>query len=272
MRSFNSNDIPLFRFLFLFLAITSRTFGQAGFQVEPPKVYFEEKNNKLAPVRIKVTNPSAVRMVIRASCVDWRRDSLGEKQFHPAGSLPSSCCPYLRVQPETVELEPGSQQEVLVSLNPDKLGNQQLRNGMLMLTQINEREIAEAQGRKSGFIFKVQIGVHLYHIPAAVKLKTMEIDTLFLSHNKEVQQLQVRVRNAGELDLESQLRVELTNLQTAEEIKLPPVPVNTMPGERIWLKTLLPEKLAKGRYLIIAIIDSGTDIPLQVAELETDMP
>lgn len=259
-------------FTLLLASATLRAVGQTGFQVEPPKLTFEEQNGKLAPVRVKITNTSSVRMVIRASCADWRRDSLGDKQFFPAGTLPTSCCPYLRVQPETVEMAPGSQQEVLVTLAPDRPLSQELHHGMLMLTQINERELSAAQGVQVGFIMRVQIGVHLYHMPKAGLPKTMSIDTLSVGSSPENRRVSVRVNNTGKVNVESQLRVEVTNLVTSEEIKLPTIPVNSLPGERIWVNAALPDKLAKGRYLIIAIIDSGSEVPLQVAELETDMP
>jgi P pilus assembly chaperone PapD len=257
--------------LLLMWLLSGVAMAQAGFQVEPPKLYFDEQTGKLTPIRIKLTNPTKVRMVIRASCADWRRDSLGEKQFFPPGKLPTSCCPYLRVQPETVELAPGGEQTMLVSLSPDQPVSTQLHNGMLMLTQINEREIAEAQGIKSGFIFKVQLGVHLYHTPRNVTLRTIGIDTVAVGKTGDGQQIRVRVNNTGALQLESHMRIELTNLKTAEEVKLDPVTVNSMPGERIWVKTPLPKAISAGRYLIITIIDSGPDVPLQVAELEADI-
>lgn len=251
--------------------VSGAAVAQAGFQVEPPKLYFDEESGKLSPVRIKLTNPTKVRMVIRASCADWRRDSVGEKQFYAPGKLPHSCCPYLRVQPETVELLPGGEQTMLVSLNPDRPVPTQLHNGMLMLTQINEREIAEAQGITSGFIFKVQLGVHIYHTPLNAKLKTIGIDTVAMSSGTGERRVRVRVNNTGNRQLESQMRVELTNLKTAQELKLETVSVNSMPGERIWVNAPLPAKLPSGRYLVITIIDSGPDVPLQVAELETDL-
>ncbi|MEZ0607985.1 hypothetical protein ACAW74_05695 [Fibrella sp. WM1] len=258
-------------FCLLLCLLAGQLKAQSGFQVEPPKLYFDEQNGKLTPMRIKLTNPTKVRMVIRASCADWRRDSLGEKQFFAAGKLPNSCCPYLNVQPETVELLPGGEQTMLVSLNPDKPLPAQLHNGMLMLSQINEREIAEAQGVKSGFIFKVQLGVHLYHTPRNVTQKMIAIDTVAFAKTNADRLVRVRVNNTGSLQLESQMRVELTNLKTAEEVKLEPITVNSMPGERIWVRAALPAKLPAGRYLVITIIDSGPDVPLQVAELETEM-
>lgn len=261
----------LFTFLVL-LTLPTAVLGQMGFQVEPPKLYFEEKQGKIAPTRIKLSNTGSSRMVVRASCVDWRRDSLGDKQFYPAGTLPLSCCPYLRVQPETVELEPGTQQEMLVSLDPGKTNRPGLHNAMLMLTQLNEKEIASARGQTSGFIIKVQIGVHVYHTSSALKNREIAIDSLCTAQTKEGRFANILVNNTGELPLESEVRLELTNLLTAEEIKVPSVPVNSMPGEHIWVKSLLPANLPKGRYLIIALIESGTDVPLQVAELEADVP
>ena len=256
----------------LLVLVGFRAVGQTGFQVEPPKITFDEQNGKLSPVRVKVTNTSSVRMVIRASCVDWRRDSVGDKQFFPSGTLPTSCCPYLRVQPETIEMPPGTQQEVVVTLAPGQPLSQELHHGMLMLTQINEREISAAQGVQVGFIMRVQIGVHVYHMPAVGLPKTMSIDSMAVAMATENRQVRVRVNNTGKVNTESQLRVEVTNLATAEEMKLPAVPVNSLPGERIWVNAALPDKLPKGRYLIIAIVDSGSDLPLQVAELETNMP
>ena len=256
----------------LLVSVTLRAAGQTGFQVEPPKLTFDKQNGKLAPLRVKLTNTSAVGMVIRASCVDWRRDTLGDKQFLPAGTLPVSCCPYLRVQPETIELAPGTAHEIVVTLTPDQSLTQELHHGMLMLTQINEREISAAQGVQVGFLMRVQIGVHLYHIPKAGLTKTMSIDTMLAGPATENHRVSVRVNNTGKTNVESQLRVEITNLVTSEEVKLPVIPVNSLPGERIWVKAALPEKLTKGRYLIIAIVDSGSDVPLQVAELETDIP
>ena len=256
----------------LLVSVTLRAVGQTGFQVEPPKITFEEQGGRLAPVRVKLTNTSAVRMVVRASCVDWKRDSLGDKQFFPAGTLSNSCCPYLRAQPETVEMAPGTTHEIVVTLAPDRVLTQETHHGMLMLTQINEREISATQGVQVGFIMRVQIGVHLYHVPKAGLSKTMSIDTLLVGSAKGDRQVSMRVRNTGQMNVESAIRVEVTNLVTSEEIKLPSIPVNSLPGERIWVNAALPEKLAKGRYLIIAIVDSGPDVPLQVAELEMEMP
>lgn len=271
-------------YLLLLLLLPVLAQGQIGFQVNQPKLYFNEQNGSVAPLRVTVTNPSPVRMVIRASCSDWRRDSLGGKQYFKPGTLTTSCCPYLQVEPETVELPPGAQQDMLVTLKPPLgLNQQQVHNGMLILAQINEQETADAQEKKSQFIYKVQIGVHLYHVPSGVAEKSLAIDSLTMSLvndttsrmgirvNKAGHRLGVRVSNTGGLQLESHIRLELTNLQTAEETKIPAVPVNTLPGDRIWVMTPLSDKLAKGRYLIIAIVDSGSDMPLQVGELETEL-
>lgn len=44
-----------------------------------------------------------------------------------------------------------------------------------------------------------------------------------------------------------------------------------MPAEKIWLKAGLPANLPGGRYLVVAIVDSGPETPLEVAELETEL-
>ncbi len=248
--------------------------GQSGFQVQPSKLYFNEQNGALTPARIFVKNPSQVRMVVRASCADWRRDSVGNKQYFPPGELPTSCCPYLLVQPETVELQPGEEKEMIVTLQPTQSPATDLRHAML--TQANEHELAAAQKVTASVIFRIQLGVHLYHIPATAKNRSLVIDTLLLPRAEKTpadadRQVRIRVANSGDLNAESTLRVELTNLQTAQETKLEPIGINTLPNDRIWVNAGIKEKLPKGRYLIVAILDSGPDIPLQVAELEADL-
>lgn len=253
--------------------------AQGGFQVQPSKLFFHEQNGTLTPARLLVKNPSPVPMVVRASCADWTRDSTGNKQYFAPGAMPTSCCPYLLVQPETVELQPGEEKEVIVTLRPTGRAVGELRHGMLFLTQANEHELAASQKVTASVIFRMQIGVHLYQIPSTAKNRSLVIDTLALPPaNKATPagqpaspQVRVRVRNAGDLNAESTLRIELTNLQTAQETKLSPVDINTLPNDRIWVAAEVKERLPKGRYLVVAILDSGPDIPLQVAELETDL-
>lgn len=261
------------RFIVLKLLLcVSCAYGQTSFLVESSRLFFHEPVGGSAPAtKLKVKNPGSTRLIIRASCADWQRDSLGDKQYFQPGTLETSCCPYLTVQPETIELGPGQEQELLVSLTP-ATHPQKLQNGMLMLTQVNEEQWQGQPKAKAQIMFRMRIGVHLYYIPKNINKRAISVDTLLVdTDNKVLKPLRLKVHNTGDINLDSHVRFELTNLQTSEEFTVESMAVNSMPSEKIWLRTELPANLPKGRYLVVAIVDSGPETPLEVAELETEI-
>lgn len=202
------------------VAYTSYAYGQSSFQVESSRLFFSEPVAGAAPAtKLKVKNPGTSRLIIRASCADWERDSVGDKKYYPPGTLKTSCCPYLTVQPETIELNPGQEQELLITLDP-ATKPQRMLNGMLMLTQVNEEEFGKSKA-KAQIMFRMRIGVHLYYTPKHVTKRSLSVDTLFvINDTKELKPLQVKIHNTGDLNLDSHVRFELTNLQTSQEYKV----------------------------------------------------
>jgi P pilus assembly chaperone PapD len=261
------------RLFVLWLVIqVSCAYGQTSFQVESSRLFFNEPASGALPsTKLKVKNPGTSRLVIRASCADWQRYSLGDKIYSAPGTLKTSCCPFLTVQPETVELSPGQETELLITLSPTVQPKQML-NGMLMLTQINEEEWQGKTKSKAQIMFRMRIGVHLYYIPKNISKRSLSIDTLIVKKDaKETKPLRLRIHNTGDINLDSHVRFELTNLETSQEFTIELLAVNTMSTEKIWLSAELPANLPKGRYLIVAIVDSGPESSIEVAELETDI-
>lgn len=243
--------------------------AQIGFTVSPAKLYFTQKGPDEQTLRLHLANPMNTRLVLQATCADWRRDSLGDKVYYPAGSLPTSCCSLVKVTPSIIELAPGEKRDVLVTLvtnTPVKAGT--IRNGMLLLTQSNEQEVARLQGA-SQFIVKAQIGVHLYVLPDENLQSEIAITSMNVLKSGEQRQVALRIHNSGHTLLESQLRLEYLNTETMEEVKADPIPVNTMPADAFSVVATVPPSLPTGKYLIVAVLDSGPGHTLKVAELET---
>ncbi|GAB4033934.1 fimbrial biogenesis chaperone [Spirosoma gilvum] len=241
--------------------------AQTGFQVSPAKIYFSAKESGDQTARIHLNNTMNVRLVLQATCADWLRDSTGSKVYYRPGSLPTSCCSFFTVTPSTIELAPGEERDVLVTMqaNP-QLTSGKIRNGMLLLTQANEREVAQAKA--SQFIIKVEIGVHVYLLPGETSPPDIAITGMNVIKAENQFLVKVQVENKGGTLLESQLRMEYLNTETMEEIKADPIPVNTMPKDAFNVVTAIPPKLTEGKYLIVAILDSGPNQALKVAELE----
>ncbi len=252
------------------LLLSAVTIGksQTGMQVSPVRLFFPEREGSTQTALIRVGNPSQQKIVMQLSCADWKRDTLGEKQYYKANSQNNSACPYLSFSPEFITLLPQQEGQVLATLKMPQ-GNQNiLRNAMIFLTQTNEQELAAQSLQKSGFIIRIQLGVHAYIIPTALQKKSIQLTDISYLKKEDKRRLRVWIKNDGELPMESFLRLELMNTETDEEIRLEAVPFNSLPGEAYWVGADLPEKLKPGKYLISAIADNGPDLSLQVVEIE----
>jgi hypothetical protein len=259
------------RLMILILCLAAHRLCQAqiGFNVSPAKLYFSPRGASEQTLRLHLANPMNTRLVLQATCADWRRDSLGDKVYFPAGTLPASCCSQIKVTPAVIELAPGEKRDILVTLvaaQPEKAAGA-IRNGMLLLTQSNEHEVAQLKGT-SQFIIKAQIGVHLYVLPDANLQPDIAITSMNAGKSGEQRQVKINIHNSGRTLMESLLRVEYLNLETMEELKPDPIPVNTLPGDAFAVITAVPPSLPVGKYLIVAVLDSGPRHPLKVAELE----
>ncbi len=242
--------------------------AQVGFEVSPARLYFNPKGTGEQTVRLHLNNTSDTRLVLQAECADWHRDSMGTKVYYPAGTLPTSCCAWIKVSPSVIELAPGEKRDVLVTMLAHQVPQSgTLYNGMLQLTQSNEQEVARLRGA-SQFVIKAQIGVHLYVLPTEVMQPDIAITGMSVARQGEQNQVNVQIHNQGGTLLESHLRLEYLNLETLEEVKAEPVPVNTMPKDAFKVVAAVPAKLSTGKYLIVAVLDSGPSQALKVAELE----
>ena len=140
------------RLVLILLCLIETSFCQAqiGFQLSPAKLYFSQKGTAEQTARLHVNNTTNTRLVLQATCADWRRDSTGTKVYYRPGLLPTSLCSSIKVTPDVIDLAAGEERDVLVTLAPGQLSNSpSFRNGMLFLTQSNELEVAEQKLQRS---------------------------------------------------------------------------------------------------------------------------
>ena len=260
-------------FFILLLCLMELSFCQAqiGFQVSPSRLFFSQGSSAEQTLRLHLNNPMDTRLVLQITCADWRRDSTGEKVYYPSGTLPTSSCPFVRVTPGVVELAPKETRDVLVTLALNQQDySKDVRNGMIFLTQSNEQEVARAKA-SSQFIVKAQIGVHVYIVPDENTRSGIDIMDMDIAKTGPQYRVKVGIQNSGNTLMESKLRLEYLNLETMEELKTEAVPVNTMPKDSYRVVAGVPPTLRAGKYLIVAVLDSGPGQTLKVAELKADL-
>lgn len=264
----------------LALAIAGNLFAQGGFLAKPTKLYFDPAPASQQKQNITIRNTSGDPVVLECSLQDWKRDSIGNKVYSNAGTLPSSCGRYVKVTPEVLALQPGEEREVEVTLSAPPDSIKQTLNAMLMLTQVNEKKAEKSKIVQTQIVVRMQIGVHVYFEPSYLAQKDVDLQRLFFAKSGTASKedllanergLVSEIANTGQLVAEGKLRLELSNLQTQQVWKLDEKEFNSMPGDLLQIPFTLPSGLPKGAYNVLAMLDLGANLPLKIIEAQIDL-
>lgn len=244
-----------------------------GISVSPSRLFFTGEPGQTSSQAITFSNTSTSELSFIANIKDWERDSLGIKKYIPSGTMPSSNGSWLSLSANTVQLAPGETKSINLTMTvPRNPAPQQLTHSMLFFTQAKEQTAAGSIGLHMNVL--IEIGIQVYHTPLGLHAGDLE----FLAfEDKQVQQNQtgkavrrmdVKVKNTGQVNKDAYVRFELTNMETGEETAINASAIALLPQAEQWVRAELPAKLAAGRYLVIAILDAGSQYDLKIAEKE----
>ena len=243
-----------------------------GVAVSPSRIFFNAAAGQSVTERLQVSNTDSQVLILTATLKDWYRDSLGNKIYFEAGSLPTSNAGWMRIDPVQLVLQPHETKEVAVSIQvPDSC--RKVTNSMLFLTQVNKRKPVtgiDPSGKKVMILIKVEIGIHLYNIVPGISRKDLEF-TAFDDkgpNTDSTRLLAVTIRNRGEVPTDATLRLELTHKISGAGIQLPARPLSMLPGATQVILIPVPAHQSKGKYLAAAILDYGDGTDLKVAQKE----
>lgn len=261
-----------FRIIVLMLA-GSFLYQQAAAQAlsfSPTRVYFKGNPGQTVSEVITIHNSSAEPYEFIISLEDWKRDSLGIKEYSPMSTLPNSNAKNITLPATNFQLGPKEKKSFTVSMVIPKAGNPVATNSMLFFTQTNAKNPNMEGNAGIGVKVSLELGVQLFYTPTEAKkgeLKFLAFEQQSTTvEQKPVAQLAVKFENTGEIPKDGFIRFELTNKQTGQEIKLKPTPIAIMPLDHQWAYCVLPYTLAAGDYLAVAILDAGGNNDLKVAE------
>lgn len=249
-----------------FLYICNYASAQTGISVGNARIFFHSQNLKTIE-KLYLSNPTDEPTVWQLSIMDWDRDSAGKKRYFPPGSLPYSCAPFITILPSIVTIVPNTTAEVLVSFNPDS-NSRKSENSLNAMIMINEADIMvdrrKEKMKQAGVLIKTQIGVHVYFIKDE-GIKGIEL--VDVKHSADsFHRITTTIQNTGLQPLDTKIRLEISNTDTGEEWKIKDRTCATLPGASREEIFDLPQ-LKKGKYLSLAIVDSGNELPMKVGEV-----
>ncbi len=265
-----------FVLMFLMVAESQHTLAQA-ISISPSRMFFTGEKGQELTQQVTLTNTGTTGLSFKTSLMDWGRDSVGEKQYYPAGSLALSNAKWLEVTPSVVEIPPGSKQQVTVTMHvPADLPANAVTHSMLFLTQINEQANAKTSATHAaiGVIVKLEFGVHIYYTSPLTSKKDLDFlafynDGVKAAGATQVHRVAVKVKNRGEVMTDGFISFEVTNKTTGDEFKIPAKAISMLPNDEQVIYVDLPITLT-GHYLLVALLDAGDETSLKVAKKEVD--
>ncbi len=243
-----------------------------GIAVSPSRIFFEGTPGQTVSQLITFTNTSSSEFNFVARMKDWERDSLGVKVYFPPGSKASSNVSWLQLSENAIQLAPGESKSMNLTIRiPDDSTSSRQTNSMIFFTQVKK----QLENQKPGFNMNVllEVGVQVYYTPSGLSRGDLE----FLAFEdrgdvklgeRTARQVDIKIKNTGQINKDAYVRFELTNIQTGEEIPIESIAVAMMPHAQQWVRFLLPENLPAGKFLAVAILDAGSQYDLKIAEKE----
>ncbi|UAY55858.1 fimbrial biogenesis chaperone [Arachidicoccus terrestris] len=241
-----------------------------GISVYPSRLFFHAAPGNSEIQTIHVTNEGKSDLLLEVYLKDWIRDSLGEKVYSPPSTLPKSNASWIRYTPNQLSIPAGTTKELSVRLTVPEQGVP-FTNSMLFMSQINKQDTVfkqDSRGRNIGFVFRVEIGVHIYNSTAAAnsvkKLKFIKLAEL--PKPDSLRRFEVEIKNEGEEATDATLRFQLTETTSGQAHPLPDKLISMLPGASQIIRFNLPDKLPKGNYQLMVLADGGDNSTLQIAK------
>lgn len=246
-----------------------------GLIIQPSMIDFTLSANETGSKKINIMNNTPQTVQLRMYLNDWERDSSGKHAYYNPGTRPYSCAPWIKLEKDFVEVPPGGQLPVEITLRMPESAEltREMKWAMLFVEVVKERKVQTDSSLVSTINPTFRMGVHIYETPASVQRREMKM--LSFKRTSPVADTNivytVAVKNEGEVQLRCQSSLELTNLTTGVKTKLGPGLVPLFPGQKRNIQYVIPTNLAKGKYSLLAVVDAGDDLPIEAAQGELEL-
>lgn len=246
-----------------------------GVAVTPSHLNFNLKPGETRTYEIKVTNETKKSRSFNVTLSDYDADKAGKTSFMAPGTSMFGMSQWLSVSPTFFELKPGAVQKVRVTLAiPDSAYANRAAWGLLWIEEKKEREALDNNGNDQkislGVIPTFAFGVYLYQNPPTVANTKVEIQN-FTFQNTGQPKIDMSLKNTGDGIASCIAYVDLTNTKTGKQQRLTVKRFTILPGYVRNYMYSLPDKLEKGTYSAVGVLDYGSKEAVEAAELNFEI-
>lgn len=267
---FGAKSSSMKTFLALFTAaLFALTSSAQRISIQPSILEYRLAAGGSQTQAVTVTNLSDKKLVFQAYLADWLRDSSGGHQYFRPDTLSRSCASWVSLNKTLLELEPNASQEILVQMQTpaDAAKLNEMKWAMLFLQSVEEQDAAARAAKQMQTQVKeiLRVGIHIYQTPPSVnEYKAKAVSLVPLPAEKNAYEFVLK--NTGGAMLQCKAYMELTNVADGKSYTTEKTEFPVFPDGMRKVKLTLPAELPKGKYSALAILDPGSDLPLEAVE------
>ena len=202
---------------------------------------------------------------------DWNREENGDNRFLPEGTSGTSCGPMLSISPLSIRIEPRTTRIIRLGVQTAAVVSKECWD-IFFVEEVPQR--AAVGGNSLQYIFRT--GVKVYVAPPGLKrdgaVEGMDVEdvavpkaasstsaakTVSVTPAATKKQISIRFHNTGGMHLLAKGRLEFRRLDNSLAMEVPIAEFPALPGATRKVMIDVPNGLAPGDYVVLALIDFG---------------
>lgn len=250
--------------------------GSAGVSVSPSHFHFNMKPGETKNYFITLNNNTPKSKSFNLNIFDFNMNGKGKSSFLPAGEGEYSLSKWLNISPTFVELKPFEKKKVgfTVSIQNTAVGNKAAWS-IIMVELQEERKKLNPKNKNDntvalGVIPTYAFGIFAYQNPPTVEDNAVEMIDFF-HEKKDSDKISITAENKGDGISYCTSYIDLTNLTTGTQERLPVKKFTILPGLIRDFIFEIPKKFKKGKYLAVGVLDFENSEEIQAAKLEFEL-
>jgi hypothetical protein len=242
--------------------------------VQPMEMDFGLKAGETKEFKVYVSNKLAKKMSFKVYLSDWRRDSVGAHVYSMVGTEPHSCSRWLALDKKFLEVQPGEVGIINGKMQiPDSIdAEKEMKWAMIFVESVEE---SKAPGATKEMISRIQPtlrwGVHVNQTPPTLNANKEFKLISFLPTETKKNEFRILGENTGKVQLLCKSYIELSSVSDGKKTTLTPIEVPVFPGQKRYFDFTLPAELVKGQYTMVGVVDPGSDLDLEAAQMTVDV-
>ncbi len=245
-----------------------------GVAVSPSTLRFNLKPGNAQTKTIKVTNDTKVAKKFNVTVQEFRASELGKPVYSKIGESKFGLAKWLNISPSYIELRAGEKKNINVQLDIPDVDSAAIAGWVIIaIDEVRDRApLDQSSTNKNtlalGIVPSIGFGVYVFQNPPEVNNHNVEITSFKYNETGNKRIVEMECKNIGNGIGFCSNYLELINLTTGEQTKLPIKQVTILPGFVRKFYFELSSTLKPGKYSAAGVLDFGSKEYVQTAELE----